>query len=165
MRISVTILRPFGPFLVPLSGAVLMRLSPRARTHVIAEARTAVTMAVLSTVTTAPGAGPALRGVTQLADVGRPVPVQGVVPGPHHGSRARAQGPRPGLGGGQGVGCPVAPGHPGQELVSGAPWSLSLSLVHSSHTNHPLLCSEHRKTFKKKILLFKSLSTFSNCCC
>ena len=123
MRISVTILRPFGPLLIPVSGAVLMSLSPGARTHVIAEPRAAV--AVLSAVTTAPGAGPALRGVTQLADVGRPVPVQGVVPGPHHGPRARAQGPRPAARGGQGVGCPVAPGHPGgQECVSGSPWSV-----------------------------------------
>ena len=66
-------------------------------------------------VTTAvtPGAAPAgVGGVTQLADVGRPVPVQAVVTGSHHRPGSRTQRPGPRVRGGEGVGGPVAPGHP-----------------------------------------------------
>ena len=66
----------------------------------------AVTTAVTS------GAAPALGGVTQLADVGRPVPVQAVVTGSHHRPGSRTQRPGPRVRGGEGVGGPVAPGHP-----------------------------------------------------
>lgn len=141
MRISVTILRPvwpvtsLGPVQVPVSRAVLVTVPPGARTHVIAGPATAVTTAVT------PGAGPALRGVTQLADVGRPVPVQGVITGPHHRPGPRTQRPGPRGGGGQGVGGPVAPGHP--ELgVSGQGGTPCVEPAGSApgHTNHHLLC-------------------------
>ena len=121
MWISVTILRPVWPVTslrpvqVPVSGAVLVTVSPGARTHVSAGPGAAVAVStVLSAVATAvtSGAAPALRGVTQLADVGRPVPIQGVVTGPHHRPGARTQRPRPRVRGGEGVGGPVAPGHP-----------------------------------------------------